>query len=560
MATKPVSADSIEPGPKAIVTGKSAVCSADHPLVVKTILGVLERGGTAADAAVAASLAQTALEPGMTNCAGTVTFLYWEAATKTCHQLNSMGTLVPRLQPFQPIPPNTGAYAPQGGWPPLACIPGFMPGLAEIHRRFGSLPWKTLCADAIAYAEEGHLVSSFEYAVVLWSLPFVTYFPESRALFCPDGFVTPVGARFRNPLLAKTLARVASEGPEWMTSGGWAEAFVAKANQLGWPITQQDMTANPPRWGDALRFTHRGHEIVQLAPPERQGVYCALVLGILDEMGYRDWSYLSADAISAMSHAMRWAERETGYLHDPLIFDVPTDVWLDRNYHRAIARILNTTRAKTDLTRHVELTSRQPPQLASMSKSPQPIGSCEVSIVDAKGNWVQMMNTLQGGGIPGMAVGGVPMVGSNALLGSMGSSMLGLSLSGWLAPGSRIRSVIGNTLVMRDGVPWLGLGTPGKPDCCTVQVLSAILDHAKDPYAAIDAPRMLPLGDDYSLSIEDRISSETRVELMRRGIRVNPLLPYEWQLGSFQVTWREAGTGLLAACADPRRAGLAGGI
>jgi gamma-glutamyltranspeptidase/glutathione hydrolase len=566
MSSKRSTVDAVDPGPKTPVSGMSSACSADHPWIVETILEVLRSGGNAVDAAVAACLAQTAIEPAMTNCAGTVTFLYWDAKTRATHQLNSMGTLVPHLPPFRPVPPNTGAYAPAGGVPPLACIPGFMAGLGEIHQRFGALPWSKVCEDAIQYAEDGHIVSSFEYAVNLWSLPFVTYFPAGRDLFCPGGFPIAVGKRFRNPALARTLRLIAAEGPQWMTTGGWARSFVETANQLGWPITMQDMVANPPRWGEPMRFAHRGHEIVQLAPPERQGIYCALVLGILKHLDYAEMEHLSADAIYAMSHSLRWAERETSYLHDPEIFGVPTDVWLDDSYHRSIARIIAGARPKVDLSRHMALTSSLPHQASSgilqgsSRAAVQPAGSCELSIVDSQGNWVQMMNTLQGGGIPGVVVEGVPMVGSSALLGSMGSAVLGLSLSGWLIPGSRIRSIIGNTLVFKDGVPWLGLGTPGKPDIGTVQVLSGILDHRLDPYKAIESPRMLPLADDFSVGIEDRIDPRTRTQLWSKGIKLAPMMPFEWQLGSFQVTWRDHVTGRLAACADPRRGGIAGGL
>ena len=84
-----------------------------------------------------------------------------------------------------------------------------------------------------------------------------------------------------------------------------------------------------------------------------------------------------------------------------------------------------------------------------------PTGSCELSIVDAQGNWLQLMNTLQSGGIPGVTVDGVPMYGCHA------QSSMRYFIGGWFGGGGRIRSPIGNTLVLRNGEPWLALGTPG---------------------------------------------------------------------------------------------------
>lgn len=154
---------------------------------------------------------------------------------------------------------------------------------------------------------------------------------------------------------------------------------------------------------------------------------------------------------------VRWL----GYLHDPQAFEVPIDVWLSPDHHRAIAEVLRRRRPNVDLTEHIRLTSGTAEQVASGLLAPPPlerapgISSCELSIVDPQGNWVQMMNTLQRGGIPGVVVDGVPMHGSNAV-----TDMSEL-LAGWFAGHARIREVIGNTIVLKDGRPWLSLGTPG---------------------------------------------------------------------------------------------------
>ena len=88
-----------------------------------------------------------------------------------------------------------------------------------------------------------------------------------------------------------------------------------------------------------------------------------------------------------------------------------------------------------------------------------------MTIVDPDGNWVQMMNTLQTGGIPGEVLDGVPMVGSHAAFG------LNWLIGGWLTGGGRLTSVIGNTIVLHDGRPWISLGTPGNVHCTIPQML-----------------------------------------------------------------------------------------
>ena len=166
-----------------------------------------------------------------------------------------------------------------------------------------------------------------------------------------------------------------------------------------------------------------------------------------------------------------------------------------------------------------------------------------------------MMDTLQSGGIPGMVVGGVPMIGSHVAF-----SMAG-PIAGWLGvPGLRMRSVMGSTIVLKDGTPVLSLGTPGNVHCTIPQLLSTILDHGKDPYDAAVLPRMLPMRDDYTIEIETRISEKVLRDLAKLGTRLKPLPPYDFHMGSFQQAWRDAATGLLNASTDPRRAGVAGGL
>jgi len=548
-------------GAKPIAKGQHAVCSSSQPTVTDVMLQVLKDGGNAIDAAIAGCLIQAVVEPHMTNHAGTVMLLYWDAKTSRAYQLNGMGTLVPDMPPFRPVPPIGIRFAAEGA-NPCACIPGFMPSLGEMHRRFGSKPWNDLCNPAVEMAETGHIVTSFEYGVLQEELRFYTYFPSGRALFTPNGFAPEVGSRFMNSDLAVTLRRLAEEGPEYFTRGDWARHFVDKANQMGWPIGLEHMTAIPPRWQEPLRYEHRGNEIIQLSPPERTGVFTAFVLGVLSHFDLRGMGHYteSAETLYLMAHALRRVDWELGLLQDPEIFNVPVDHWLSSEYHRMVAEIILNSRPKTDLTNHILVTAGKPALVAAgiptagAGQLHPPVGSCELSIVDSQGNWVQVMNTLQGGGIPGVVVDGVPMVGSHA------KTNLTADIAGWFTGGGRIKSIIGSTIVLRDNQPWLALGTPGNVYGTMPQVLSSILDYDMDPYEASVLPRLDPLRDDYVLEIESRILPSMVEGLARMGIQVRPLPMYDYNMGSFQISWRDQETGQLRSSTDPRRVGKADGF
>jgi gamma-glutamyltranspeptidase / glutathione hydrolase len=542
-------------GPKGTVAAASAAASSQHPVVTEVMLDVMREGGNAVDAAVAGCLVQATVQQDMTNHTGTVSMLFYEAATGQVHELNSMGTIVPDLAPFHLVPGGKGLYAPLGTRGPYAVIPGFMPGMKAMHERFATLPWARLCEPAVRYAEEGHEVTSFEHLVMAQTVDFFLWSPSGRAHFTPGGHLPQVGDVWAQPELAKTLRRVMDEGPDEMIGGEWARAFVGRANDLGWQIELAHMDAVKPRWASGFRWQHKGNEVVQCSPPERQAVYCAIVLGVLEELGVSELGPIteSAETLYYTAHALRRAHFECGFLNDPAVFEDPSSFLVSDTFHRVVADVLRSSRPTVDLTKHVELTSGpNAMRAATSSASKQPAGSCELSIVDAQGNWVQMMNTLQSGGIPGEVLGGVPMVGSH------GISSLAAPIAGWFTGGGHMRSVMSNTMVLREGTPWLQLGSPGNVHCTVPQVLSNILDHGMHPYDAEDAPRMLPFEDDYKISVESRIPDEVVTDLAKLGVLVNPLPTYDYHMGTYQMCWRDDDG--LHTTTGPRRAGMAAGF
>jgi gamma-glutamyltranspeptidase/glutathione hydrolase len=556
----------VNPGPRTPVTGLSAAVTTDSAIVTETMVNVLRKGGNAADAGIAGALVQAAVEPFMTNHAGLVTFLYYEAKTGQVHQLDSLGGHPSGLPPFKPVPPSVGSYA---VYPPSGIIPGFMPGLKEIHRRFATKSWGELCTDAVSWAERGHPVSTFEYGVNFFGEKFITYFPEGRDFYQPNGMFPNVGEVFVPPGMAATLREVAERGPDYMITGPWAEKFVAKANEMGWKITLDHMTETPPRWVEPIRYPHHEYEIVSLGPPQAQGIYIAVVLGVLKHLGIRGMKPGSADHWWAMGQALRQGSRHWEFVQDDAIYEVPRAELLDDGYHLHLAKLIRKSRPKVDLSEHIRLAgdgsggadmmsalfgAAGRPRTAKTDPK-QPSGSCELAVVDAQGNWVQMMNTLQGSGIPGMVIGGVPMVGSHATFGGLQSSM-----DTTLVKGAKSRCIIGNTIVLKDNRPVFSAGSPGNVHCTVPQVLTYALDFKLDPYATVDAPRMLPMNEARGITVEDRLGPGVVENLYKLGVRVSVSAGYDYHMGSFSVIARNEATGKYTAVADPRRCAVADGI
>lgn len=556
----------VNPGPRQPVEGLRAAVTTDSAIVTESMIKVLKAGGNAADAAIAGAMVQAAVEPFMTNHAGLITFLYYEAKTGKVHQLDSIGGHPSGLPPFRPVPAGMGPYAVV---PPSAVIPGFMPGLKAIHERFGSRPWASLCEDAVLWAERGHPVSTFECAVNVYGEKFITYFPEGRDFYQPNGYFPNVGDVFVPQGLVETMRGVASGGPDYMIEGPWAKAFVSKANEMGWKITLAHMTETPPRWVEPIRYRHFEYEIVSLGPPQAQGVYIAIAMGILKHLGIRTMKAGSAEHIWAMGQALRQGMRHWEFVQDDSIYQVPRDELLDDAYHAHLAKLIAKTRPKVDLTEHIRLTgdSQGGDALTSAmygaggrprrgdSQITQPSGSCEIAVVDAEGNWVQMMDTLQGSGIPGMVIGGVPMVGSHATFGALASPM-----DVTLVKGAKARCIIGNTLVLKEGRPVLSAGSPGNVFCTVPQVLTYALDLGLSPHDSVAAPRMLPMSEARGVLIEDRLAPGVVEDLHKLGVRVAVTPAYDYHMGSFSVIARDEVSGTYTAVADPRRCAVADGF
>jgi gamma-glutamyltranspeptidase/glutathione hydrolase len=278
----------------------------------------------------------------------------------------------------------------------------------------------------------------------------------------------------------------------------------------------------------------------------------------------------SADHYWAMGHALRQAARHWEYAQDDTIYEVPRDELLDDAYHAHLAKLIRKSRPRVDLTEHLRLSGDdpgtsglalyggQPPAgrpRRAMSEGNPPVGSCELAVVDSQGNWVQMMNTLQGSGIPGQVIGGVPMVGSHATFGHLQSAF-----DSTLVKGAKLRCIIGNTLVLKAGKPVFSAGTPGTPQLTLPQVLTNALDFKLDPYAAVDAPRQYAMSESRGLVMEDRLAPGVVADLHKLGVRVGVVSAYDYHLGSFSVIARDEKSGTLTAVADPRRCAVADGI
>ena len=241
----------------------AAGIAAGHPATARAGLEVLAEGGSAADAAVAASLASCVAETVMTGIAGGGHAIWWDAAAGRAELLDCF-VAVPGLGLARTPAPPTRLEIPFGEQPvPYAVgiatcgVPGLPAGLEELWRRFGRLPWRRLCEPAIELARTGVELPR-AHAGCLAMLEQVMTMREGGAIYSPGGRLLGPGASLRQPGLVRTFELVASEGAVTLYRGTIAGELLAIMDERGGRVTAQDLEAYRPRWLQPARGSYAG--------------------------------------------------------------------------------------------------------------------------------------------------------------------------------------------------------------------------------------------------------------------------------------------------------------
>jgi gamma-glutamyltranspeptidase / glutathione hydrolase len=521
-------------GPKPGAQGESVMVSTQLPIVTETALEVLRNGGNAVDAMITAVFLQHVVDYHQVSHFGIMSGIFYEAATGEYHVISGNGV--------RPLASRCGT-----GDPSAVSIGGTVKAMEALASRWGTLNWSDYLQPAIEAAETGVEVSSFMYGINYHFMQTgeddsLIGNREAREFYMPDGFLVPVGERWKMPALAEHLRTLAEQGAGYMYTGGWAEKFVEAARGRGHCVSSEDLAEYEVVWQEPVRFTYGDHQIIGSAPPDTGGAFVGLSLNMLQHFGLAERPHYSesAETLEIMARVFGRASDETRLtINDPLAVRVPVEIWADPAYGAMAAELVRQTMP-------LEGVSLAPPE-SSDNDDPESMGSDHNVIVDANGNWFSVLHTGHGGA-PGVFIDGVAMRGSTARAFIEG-------------PGRRLVLPITAIMVERDGEPWLAMGSPGMPPQPVTQTLVNILDWNMDPVDAAAAPRFWAWRNNQArIDIESRISDQVRSGIRAAGLELRDLGPYFWSTGSMQIIWRDAETGRLHGATDPRRLGWAEGF
>jgi gamma-glutamyltranspeptidase/glutathione hydrolase len=440
-------------------TSAGGMVAAAQPLATDAGVRMLELGGNAADAAVAAAFAIAIVEPTMNSIGGRNQILV-RLPDGTVHGIDGT-TQAPWDYDYDSAPQASYGY-------PVVGIPGALAGLMRLHREHGSLPLATVMAPAIDYAENGFRLTAGEARMLAGAAVQASEFPATRAIYLDrEGEPFASGSLLVQKDYAETLRAIRDGGHDAFYRGAIAERMAEDLAEHGSAVTLRAIGDYEALDARIVRGSYRGYELVALDVPAA-GSVSIQALHVMerfdpDSMDDEEWAAVIGQALGAASRELDGLGTDT-----------------------AAARATSKAWAAT-VAEQIRIPGARPFESAPSLPPPGPRGdghghTTHLTTADAEGMMVALTQTLG------------PAMGSKVVtpgLGFLYASTLGGYL-GRMDAGERARSFISPGMVFRDGEPVLALGAAGGARIVSgvVQVISRVIDDGMSLAAALEAPRV----------------------------------------------------------------------
>jgi len=332
-----------------VVAGRSKVATnfgivaASQPLAARAGVQMLERGGNAVDAAIAANAVMGVVEPEMNGVGGDLFAIVSDGASGALHGLNAGGWAPTGLTP-ELLRANGHVEMPASGIYSVT-VPGAVAGWDVLRSRFGRLPMSDLLAPAVFYAEQGFPVTDVIAARWSAATPKLEPEPETAEVYLPNGRAPRPGEIFRNPALARALRLVAQHGRDGFYTGPTADAILALSRARGGTMTAADLRDYEPEWVQPISTSYRGWKVYEL-PPNTQGLAALLMLDLMEQFPLREHGLHSARALHVMIEAKKLAYADMlRYVCDPRFATAPVGELLNKAHARQRSRLIDPRRA-----------------------------------------------------------------------------------------------------------------------------------------------------------------------------------------------------------------------
>lgn len=556
--------------PREPVRSAHGMVATDEPLASQAGVEVLKRGGNAVDAAVATAFALAVVEPAAGNIGGGGFMLVRLASGKsTFFDYREVAPGKATREMYIKPDGKLDEQASVVGYRSIA-VPGTVAGLALALKTHGTMKLADVMQPAIRMAEEGFPVGEKLAREFAEERPDLQKFSMSSHIFLNDGKMYRPGDTFRQPELAATLKRIATNGPAEFYEGETAQMLARDMAALGGLITLDDLAHYQPKIREVLHgsYTSGGQrwEVLSAPPPSSGGVAAIEALNMLQNVPLKGWD--DPESVHMVVEVMRrvFADR-AAYLADPDFMNVPVAALTDPCYAQELLATIDLHRATPSkdvhagnphLCDHGVSASAPPNTIISLGEGPH---TTHFSVVDAAGNAVASTTTLNdsyGSHVTSSAgfllndemddfttQPGVP----NALFGLIQSE------GNTIAPGKRPLSSMTPTIVLRNGQLSFVTGSPGGPTIISATLLTVLnwMRLGMDVQSAINAPRFHHQWLPDVVLMEKLFSPEMEEQMSARGYSVKR----RGHIGLVNAVGIDPKTGERCGAADPRDDGSA---
>jgi gamma-glutamyltranspeptidase/glutathione hydrolase len=526
---------------RSMVVTKYGIVAAPQFLASQAGAQVLQAGGNAIDAAVAANAVMGVVQPYVNGMGGDLFAIVYIAKENKLYGLNSSGWTPKALTIDYLKAHGVNKIDPIGVH--TVDVPGCVAGWDALNKRFGALPFQKLLAPAIFYAENGFPLA--ERNARYWVSPKLVNQPGWKQTYEPGGVAPGLGDTFKNPALGESLRQVAAHGRDAFYNGKMTDVMVKFLQSQGGAHTKEDFTDFQPEWVEPISTTYRGWTVYEL-PPNGQGIAALSMLNIMEHFPLSQYGHNSADALHVMIEAKKLAYADMyHYVGDPRFTPVPVKEMLSKDLAAQRAKLIQMNKAACNV-----LPSELTAQLNAHGNS-----TIFLSTIDKDGNIVSLIQSNYAGYGTGMVAPGLGFSFHNRGAGFELTPGLPNSLAGHKRP---LHTII--PAFMEKGDIKIGFGIMGgwNQAQAHAQFVANIVDFGMNLQAAMEAARFTKgTFEGCDVEMESRIPEPVREELTRRGHEIKLLEPFSFTVGQGEAVMRDPKRAVNFAGADPRSDGEA---
>jgi len=484
-----------------LATGTGGAVATISAQASQSAMTILNKGGNAIDAAVAAAATLGVTDPFSCGIGGggfMVIYLAREQRVITIdHREMAPASFTPTVfqQDGKAIDFDTAVASGAA-----VGVPGTVRGWHEALERYGSMSFKQVLGPAISVADNGFPVSEIFNRLTRENESKFQRFSSTSALYLKDGKALPVGATIRNPEMAKAYRALASGGQRAFYSGPMARAIVAAVNRppmaagaavRAGNMTLADLANYEARIRQPIHSTYRGYDVYGMAEPSSGGVAIAEALNILEGYDLKALPRAEAEHLYLEASRLAFADRNA-YVADPEFVDAPVAGLLSKPFAATRRAMIDARRAGSNAAAgdpygfQDDQSIPLRPKAANLPR--EGAHTTHFTVSDQEGNVVSYTFTIESWGGSGIVVPGYGFLLNN--------EMTDFDFTGPRPnvpeAGKRPRSSMAPTIVLKGGKPAFTIGSPGGATIITTVLQSIVnyVDLGMPMNAAIDAPRL----------------------------------------------------------------------